>query len=68
MILDPETFRALAIAQALEIYANTRMKVNRNYTPMKMILMANKITGHNYHRGQYRFAAAALREHVLKRK
>lgn len=59
---DVGIFQALAIASALDLYAKTGMKANRSYTPTNMLKMANQITGHNYKRGQYSAAAAALRE------
>lgn len=59
---------AITIAKALEIYAQTGLKVNTAYTPTAMIKMANAITGHVYRRGQYRMAALALREWAGRQK
>lgn len=54
--------RALTIAKALELYADTRMKANRMYTPTNMLNAANGITGKTYKRGEYRQAATDIRE------
>lgn len=64
-MIEPRTYQALVIAKALEIYANTGMKVNRAYTPTAMLKMAEKITGKNFKRGDYLRAAQAIRE-ILK--
>ncbi len=55
-------FQAVTLASALRLYAKTGMKPNRAYTPARMLATANELTGHNYRRGQYEAAAAALVE------
>ena len=50
---DPNLYRALAIAKALKLYANTKMMVNKAYTPTAMLRNAAQITGNNYRRGEY---------------
>jgi hypothetical protein len=52
----------LVIAKALDIYADTGMKVNRQYTPAKMMAMATKITGKKFKARDYKGAAKALRD------
>ena len=55
-----EAFRAIAIAQALKLYAKTGMKVNRAYTPTRMLAVASSMTGKTYKRGQYAQAGEDL--------
>lgn len=59
-----DVFRGIVIANALEFYAKTGMKVNRAYTPTAMLGAAKGITGKTYKRGQYAAAAADIREAV----
>lgn len=59
-------FQARTIAAGLRLYAETGIKPNSAYTPTNMIRVANRITGHNYRRGQYKAAAAALDEYADK--
>lgn len=54
--------RALTIAKALELYADTRMKANRAYTPTAMLKAAKEITGSTFKRGEYKQAATAIRK------
>lgn len=56
--------RALTIAKALELYADTKLMVNRAYTPSAMLKAANGLTGKLYKRGEYRRAAKDIREHL----
>ena len=49
-------YQATVIASALKLYANTKMMVNRAYTPKKMLETATSITGKTYKRGQYMIA------------
>lgn len=58
--MDPETFRCLAIAKALRLYHQHKIKVNRAYTPGAMLNAASGITGKTYKRGAYLAAAADL--------
>jgi hypothetical protein len=55
-----EAFRAIAIAHALRLYAKTGMKVNRAYTPTRMLQAASSMTGQTYKRGQYARAGEEL--------
>jgi len=48
-----EAFRAISIGSALKFYAKTGMKVNRAYTPTRMLQVASSMTGKTYKRGQY---------------
>lgn len=63
----PKTYQALAIASALRIYARTKMKVNRDYTPTAMLRNASYITGTIYKRGQYLIAADDLEKWASKK-
>lgn len=63
--VNPKTFQALVIAKALELYAQTGIKVNRAYTPKNMLAMANKLTGKPFKPRQYLEAATALREYAV---
>lgn len=55
--------QATIVASALEIYHETKMKVNRAYTPSAMLRTASQLTGQKFKRGQYLEAAKALREY-----
>ena len=57
-------FRAKAIAIGLETWAKHKMKVNRAYTPKRMMEAAEKITGKRFKRGDYIVAARTLRSLV----
>lgn len=54
----------LTIASALTLYAKTKLKVNRAYTPTNMLNAATKITGVTYKRGEYQKAANDIRNKV----
>jgi hypothetical protein len=58
-------YAALTIAQALKLYAQTGMKVNRAYTPKAMMQMATKVTGQKFAARDYLGAADALRTFAL---
>jgi hypothetical protein len=60
--MNPTIYQCIVLAKALEVYAASGLRVNRAYTPSAMLRTANRLTGHVYRRGQYRAAAAALRE------
>lgn len=62
MTISPSKFQALAIAKALEVYARSRISVNRAYTPRNMMLTAQKITGRHFKPQDYTSAANALKE------
>lgn len=53
-------FSAFALASALRLYARTRMKPNRQWTPSEMLKAAGRRTGKTYQRGQYLLAAEDL--------
>lgn len=62
MVIDTRTYQAIAVAIALETYAQTGVRVNREYTPMKMMRTASKICGKKFRARDYRGAATALRQ------
>jgi len=53
--------QCLTIAKALEVYADTGMIVNRQYTPRNMMRTAEQLTGEKFKLRDYKGAAAALR-------
>jgi hypothetical protein len=55
-----EAFRAITIAHALRLYAKTGMKVNRAYTPKRMMQVAASMTGRSYKARDYVGAADDL--------
>lgn len=61
-----EVFRALAVANALDLYHRTRIRANTAYTPKNMMRVATEITGQWFRARDYEGAAAALREWVKK--
>lgn len=54
-------FRAAALWSGLRLYARSRIKPNRAWTPTAMLKAAGQITGKTYKRGQYETAAADLK-------
>ena len=48
---------AIALKQALAMYARNKMRANRHLTPGRMLEMATDLTGHPYKRGQHHQAA-----------
>ena len=54
-------YRAVVMANALDLYARTGLKPNRSYTPTAMLAVASEITGLPFKRGQYAEAASAIR-------
>ena len=61
---DVDVFRACALASALKLYADTKMRVNRAYTPTRMLQAATAITGVPFRRGQYREAETVLQSWI----
>jgi hypothetical protein len=59
--VNPRMIQVLILAKALEMYAATTMKVNRDYTPANMLRTATRLTGKKYKRGQYLAAVTDLR-------
>jgi hypothetical protein len=55
-----DTYRAITLKHAIAFYAKSGMKVNRAYTPTRMLAAAGEITGQTFKRGQYAQAVAAL--------
>lgn len=55
-------FQCLTIASGLTLYAKTKMKPNRAYTPSAMMKAASQITGKKFKSRDYLGAAAALKE------
>ena len=60
MTTEPQIFQAMAVRRALKMYAETKMKVNRLYTPVNMLRTATHITNIPFKRGQYQQAIDAL--------
>lgn len=58
--LDPRTYQAIALKHGLRLYAATKMKPNRAWTPTAMLRTASNITGNTYKRGEYLRAADDL--------
>jgi hypothetical protein len=56
--------RSKTIAIGLETWAKHKMKVNRAYTPKRMMAAAEKITGQKFKAGDYLGAARAIRSLV----
>ena len=54
-------FQCLTVASALSLYAKTRLKANRAYTPSAMLNFVNTTTGMKFKRTQYAEAAQYLR-------
>lgn len=55
-------YQASVIASALKLYANTKMQVNRAYTPTTMLKTAERITGIKFKRGEYMKAHDELKK------
>lgn len=47
---DINAFRAIVLANAMEFYLSTGMKVNTAYTPKNMLATTEQITGRKYGR------------------
>jgi hypothetical protein len=56
-----QLFAARTIARACRLWAEHRIKVNRQYTPTAMLKAASRITGKAYKQGQHAEAAADLK-------
>jgi hypothetical protein len=54
-------YRATALASGLRLYAKTKMKPNRAWSPSAMLAAATGITGKKYKRGEYAKAADDLK-------
>lgn len=63
-LTQPHAYQALLVSKALEIYAQTGMKVNRDYTPKRMMQVASRLTGKTFRPRDYLGAAKALKELV----
>ncbi len=56
------TYQAIVLKRALHLYAKHRMRVNRAWTPTRMLALAGEITGQTFKRGEYLRAADILQE------
>jgi hypothetical protein len=61
---DPRAYQSLVIANALEFYVKTGMKVNATFTPKNMMRTASVLTGKRFKARDYLGAATALREMI----
>lgn len=61
-------YQAIVIKNALKMYRDHKMQVNRAYTPTRMLNSAGRITGKIFKRGQYDQAIQALTEWIETRK
>lgn len=57
-----KVFQATALANALKLYAKTKMQMTRGVTPGRMMKMAGEITGKTFRARDYMGAAVALAE------
>jgi hypothetical protein len=48
-----DTYRAIALISGLKLYAKTKMRPNRMWTPTNMLKLAGLYTGKHYKRGQF---------------
>ena len=62
-----DTYRMVALISGLKLYAKTKMKPNRAWTPTAMMALATHFTGNKYRRGQYDQAIEDL-QYVLERR
>jgi hypothetical protein len=60
-----QTYRALVIKKACELYGKHKIQVNRAYTPTAMLKAASNITGIVYKRGQHLQAAKDIGDLML---
>lgn len=58
------TYQAIVLKHGLALYAKTRMRPNRAWTPTAMLATAGKITGKTYKRGAYAQAVADLEQWI----
>ena len=65
---SPRHFQMIVLAQALEVWAHHKIKVNTAYTPTAMIRTAEILTGQKFRSRDYLVAANALREAAKGRK
>lgn len=59
------TYTAIVLKIALDLYAESGIKVNTAYTPTAMLTKAGEITGRKFKRGEYKAAASALEAWLL---
>lgn len=57
---SPRIYQAIVVKQALKMWIEHGMKVNRDYTPKRMVLTATTITGKSFKPRDYKGAFAAL--------
>lgn len=58
--MEPRIYQALALAAGLRLYAKTRIKPNRAWTPKGMRETAERITGRKFQARDYQGMADAL--------
>ena len=68
MLLDPHVYQALAVASGLRLFAQTKIRANRQWTPANMMSTATRITGKQFKPRDYLAAADALQEWAHQRK
>lgn len=56
----PRVYQMMAVASALRLYAKTKMRVNKTYTPKAMMKTAEWLTGESFALRDYVGAAEAL--------
>lgn len=61
-----QIYGAIVLRRALLMYAQTKMLVNRTYTPKAMMDIASRTTGKVFLRGDYTGAADALAEWIVE--
>ena len=59
-------YRLAALRSALKLWAEHKMKVNRAYTPTRMLKAAGEATGIKYKRGEQALAAADITDLIKK--
>jgi len=57
---DVNIFMLAALASGLRLYAQHKIRPNRNWTPTNMLKAASSYTNKKYKRGQYEEAATDL--------
>jgi len=58
--IDPSIYQAMVIRKGLEFYRKHGMRINRMYTPKRMMDMATAITGRKFKPRDYATAEQVL--------
>jgi uncharacterized membrane protein len=66
--MEPDLYQMTAIKVALRAYAKHGMKINRHWTPSRMMAQAERLCGCKFKRGAYLEAASVLEKVAEKRK